>query len=38
MLIATLIECGAELPRIGPLEDLIRASTEIASRFGAVAN
>jgi hydroxymethylglutaryl-CoA lyase len=38
MLIAVLAECGAELPALGPLDDLQRASAEIAKRFGAVAN
>lgn len=38
MLIATLNECGARLPDLGPLDDLSRASAEIASRFGPVVN
>lgn len=38
ILIAVLAECGAELPTLGPLGDLMRASAEIAKRFGAVAN
>ena len=37
-LIAVLAECGAGLPALGPLDDLMRASAEIAKRFGAVAN
>jgi hydroxymethylglutaryl-CoA lyase len=37
-LIAVLAECGAELPTFGPLDDLMRASAEIAKRFAAVAN
>jgi hydroxymethylglutaryl-CoA lyase len=36
VLIATLTDCGASLPAVGPLEDLIRASAEIAKRFGPV--
>jgi hydroxymethylglutaryl-CoA lyase len=38
ILIAVLAECGAEVPTLGPLDDLMRASTEIAKRFAAVAN
>ncbi len=37
-LIAVLSERGAALPELGPLDDLMRASAEIAKRFGAVAN
>jgi hydroxymethylglutaryl-CoA lyase len=37
-LIATLSECGAKLPAVGPLEELMRASAEIARRFGPVVN
>jgi hydroxymethylglutaryl-CoA lyase len=36
MLLAVLGECGAELPALAPLDDLIRASAEIAKRFAAV--
>ena len=35
ILIATLTECGARLPGLGPLDDLLLANAEIASRFGA---
>jgi hydroxymethylglutaryl-CoA lyase len=38
ILIATLNECGAQLPMLGPLEELIRASAEIARRYGPVVN
>jgi hydroxymethylglutaryl-CoA lyase len=38
ILIATLNECGAQLPMLGPLEELIRASAEIARRYGSVVN
>jgi hydroxymethylglutaryl-CoA lyase len=34
-LLATLSECGAKLPKIGPLDELIRASAEIAGTCGA---
>jgi hydroxymethylglutaryl-CoA lyase len=37
-LIAVLAECGATLPAIGPLGDLIRASAEMARLFGPVVN
>ena len=37
-LIATLNECGAKLPALGPLDELLRASAEIAKRFGPVVN
>ncbi|MDP9050304.1 MAG: hydroxymethylglutaryl-CoA lyase [Acidobacteriota bacterium] len=37
-LIAVLADCGAQLPAFGPLDDLIRASSEIAKRFAAVEN
>ena len=30
-LLATLIECGAQLPKLGPLDELIDASAEIAA-------
>ncbi len=30
-LIAVLTECGAELPKLGPLEELVRTSAEIAA-------
>lgn len=33
-LIAVLAECGATLPALAPLEDLIDTSTEIARRYG----
>jgi hydroxymethylglutaryl-CoA lyase len=35
VLIQTLSECGAQLPALGPLDDLIRANAEIAAKFGA---
>jgi hydroxymethylglutaryl-CoA lyase len=38
MLIATLNECGASLPAFGPLDDLLRASAEIAKHFGPVVH
>jgi hydroxymethylglutaryl-CoA lyase len=38
LLIATLTECGAQLPALGPLDDLTRASAEIAKRFAAATN
>ncbi len=34
ILVATLRERGADLAKIGPLDDLLRASAEIAARFG----
>ena len=34
MLLTVLSECGAKLPRIAPLDDLIRASAEIAGMCG----
>src|SRR6266702_3725976 len=37
-LIATLNERGARFPDLGPLDDLSRASAEIGSRFGPLAN
>jgi hydroxymethylglutaryl-CoA lyase len=37
-LIAVLTECGATLPRLEPLEELIRASAEIAGNFGPAVN
>lgn len=36
-LIAVLTECGAKLPRLTPLKDLMIANAEIAGSFGAVA-
>jgi hydroxymethylglutaryl-CoA lyase len=36
-LIVALADCGAELPRLGPLHDLIRANTVIASGADAPA-
>jgi hydroxymethylglutaryl-CoA lyase len=37
-LIAVLAECGATLPALAPLDELIRVSTEIANRFGPHVN
>jgi hydroxymethylglutaryl-CoA lyase len=37
-LIAVLAECGATLPRLENLEELVRASAEIARRFGHLVN
>ena len=37
-LIATLNECGAKLPELAPLDELMRVSAEIAKRFGPVVN
>jgi hydroxymethylglutaryl-CoA lyase len=37
-LVATLNECGAKLPELGPLDELMRVSGEIAKRFGPVVN
>jgi hydroxymethylglutaryl-CoA lyase len=37
-LIATLMECGAELPSLAPLDALIRASDEIAASCGKSAH
>jgi hydroxymethylglutaryl-CoA lyase len=37
-LIAVLAECGATLPAFGPLDDLIRSSAEMATRYGTAAN
>ncbi|HEY4380036.1 MAG TPA: hydroxymethylglutaryl-CoA lyase [Acidobacteriaceae bacterium] len=37
-LVATLNECGAKLPDLGPLDELMRVSAEIARRFGPVVN
>jgi hydroxymethylglutaryl-CoA lyase len=34
-LIAVLTDCGAALPKLGPLDDLLQANAEISSRFGA---
>jgi hydroxymethylglutaryl-CoA lyase len=36
ILLDALTECGAELPKLGPLDELIRASAEIAANCGAV--
>jgi hypothetical protein len=33
-----LAECGATLPTLAPLDELERASAEIARRFGPVVN
>jgi hydroxymethylglutaryl-CoA lyase len=30
ILLAALTECGAKLPKVGPLDELVRASAEIA--------
>lgn len=38
VLIRTLDECGAKLPELGPLDELIRASAEIGRKFGAMMN
>jgi hydroxymethylglutaryl-CoA lyase len=38
MLIATLSECGAKMPALGPLDELTRASAEIARLFGHAVN
>jgi len=35
-LITTLHECGAKLPELEPLDELMRVSAEIAKRFGPV--
>jgi hydroxymethylglutaryl-CoA lyase len=37
-LVAVLAECGATLPALGPLEELIRINSEIARRFGPPIN
>jgi len=37
ILLATLRDCGARIPAIGPLDDLIRASEGIATDAGAAA-
>jgi hydroxymethylglutaryl-CoA lyase len=37
-LISTLTECGASLPAIGPLNDVIRANEQIVSRFAALTH
>jgi hydroxymethylglutaryl-CoA lyase len=37
ILMAALAECGARLPSLGPLENMLLANAEIASRFGALA-
>jgi len=37
VLISELTKCGATLPALGPLEELIRANAEIESNFGTVA-
>jgi len=36
-LIAVLMECGASLPKLGPLDGLIRLSAEIAASCGTPA-
>lgn len=36
ILLATLEECGAELPRLGGLDQLMRASAEIAGEYSAI--
>jgi hypothetical protein len=36
LLLVVLNECGAKLPDLGPLDELVRASGEIARRFGPV--
>jgi hydroxymethylglutaryl-CoA lyase len=38
ILLAALNECGAKLPDLGPLDDLTRASAEIAKRFATPVN
>lgn len=38
ILVAELTECGARLPSLGPLENLLLANAEIARSFSAVAN
>ncbi len=35
-LIQVLTKCGATLPRVGPLDELIQANAEIAARFGTL--
>jgi hydroxymethylglutaryl-CoA lyase len=35
-LIAALTDCGATLPKLGPLNDLIRASAEISANCGTL--
>lgn len=35
ILLAVLSECGASLPRLGPLNEVIRANVEIAENYGA---
>lgn len=37
-LIAVLAECGATVPQLGPLDELMRASAEIAKLFGPKVN
>jgi len=37
VLIEVLTKCGAGLPKLGPLDDLILANTEIAHNFGTLA-
>ena len=37
ILLAELAECGAMLPSLGPLDELIRANAEIAIRYGTQA-
>jgi hydroxymethylglutaryl-CoA lyase len=38
ILIATLEDCGAVLPRLGPLDELMRSSAEIAATAGVPAH
>jgi hydroxymethylglutaryl-CoA lyase len=37
-LVAELKELGAKVPKLGPLDDLIRSSAEFADTFGALTN
>jgi hydroxymethylglutaryl-CoA lyase len=36
ILVSVLADCGATVPGLGPLEELIKASAEISSRFGSL--
>jgi hydroxymethylglutaryl-CoA lyase len=38
ILIATLADCGAELPKLEPLDELARTSAEIAASFGTLVH
>lgn len=38
VLVATLTECGARMPRLGALDDVIKQNDEIANRFAALAH